>query len=263
LNTNEFKIDFDKADYLELNQNTLKDSNETMSNEKNTENKSTDCGDETTSIKSKTFFSQKKYCFKELKLVLKNEIPTEYFLGCCSDIFSLFDNFGSSAFLPVKVDIYGNINKLKQKYSTDVKRFHTLQSIVQSEIDEKTTNVKNSATDALMWLKRAICFLKEFLLEFSNKEQPNLNELIYLSYQRSLRQYHNWVVRSIFSIAVRSLPTTDVFLQTLAIDPKCYLNDKKNFELLIKIEMKQQFLAIDKIMNIINKFYIDKKLEKA
>lgn len=213
-------------------------------------------------IKSKTFFSTKKYCFQQIKLTQTNEIPTEFFLGCCSDIFSLFDNFGSSAFLPVKVDIYGNINKLKQKYSADQKRYHTLQSIVQSEIDEKTTTVKNSATDALLWLKRALWFLKEFLYEFSKSEKPDLTECVYLSYQKSLRQYHNWVVRSIFSLAVRSLPTTDLFLQGLAIDPEVFLSNKKDFERYVKEEMRLILLSIENILRIINDMYSVKNLEK-
>ena len=46
----------------------------------------------------------------DLQLTSSNEIPTEYFLNCCSDLLSLIDNFGSSAFLPVKIDVYGNIS---------------------------------------------------------------------------------------------------------------------------------------------------------
>lgn len=217
---------------------------------------------ESSSIRSKTFFSQKKYCFNQIKFTQTNEIPTEYFLGCCSDIFSLFDNFGSSAFLPVKLDIYGNINKLKQKYSSDQKRYHTLQAIVYAEINDKVTNVKNSATDALLWLKRAIWFLKEFMVEFSSKEKPDLTECVYLSYQNSLRQYHNWVVRSIFSIALRSLPTTDTFLQGLANDPQNYLNDKKEFERQIKNEMKVILVDIEKCLMLINNLYAEHKLDK-
>ena len=47
-----------------------------------------------------------------------------------------------------------SIQKLRKKYNTDKEKFATLQDIVESEIEEKTTRVKNSATDALLWLKR-------------------------------------------------------------------------------------------------------------
>lgn len=39
----------------------------------------------------------------------------------------------------------------------------TLQELLQSEIDAKTTGAKNSATDAMLWLKRALSFIREFL----------------------------------------------------------------------------------------------------
>lgn len=51
--------------------------------------------------------------FIELELTEDKGVPTETFLNCCSDIFSLFDNFGSTTFLPVKIDVYGNINVRK------------------------------------------------------------------------------------------------------------------------------------------------------
>ena len=44
--------------------------------------------------------------------------------------------------------------KLQKKFDSGPDRFQTLQSIVNSEITEGTTKAKNSATDALMWLKR-------------------------------------------------------------------------------------------------------------
>jgi hypothetical protein len=90
----------------------------------------------------------------DLKLTENNEVPTEFFLECCSDLLSLIDNFGSSAFIPVKIDVMGNIQKLKQKHSKDPVKYLTLQAIVQDEVNEKVTHVKNSATDALMWLRR-------------------------------------------------------------------------------------------------------------
>jgi pleckstrin family protein A (phosphoinositide binding specific) protein 8 len=47
------------------------------------------------------------------------EIETARFLDCCSDVFSILDYFGSTAFLPVKIDVYGNINKIRTKYTSN------------------------------------------------------------------------------------------------------------------------------------------------
>ena len=98
--------------------------------------------------------------------------------------------------------------------------------------------------------------------EFSEREKPDLTECICASYQKSLRQYHNWVVRSLFSLALRSLPSTDTFLLTLAIEPECYLSDKEEFERHIKAEMKIIAATIGNILNIINEMYNKNNLEK-
>ena len=61
------------------------------------------------------------------------------------------------------MDINGNIRKISVKYSTDPDQFHTLQSIIRSEQKANTTTVANSATDAIMWLKRGLSFVHQFL----------------------------------------------------------------------------------------------------
>jgi len=46
--------------------------------------------------------------------------------------------------------------KLREKFAQDTEKFKTLQDIVESEIATETTTAKNSATDALLWLKRLV-----------------------------------------------------------------------------------------------------------
>jgi len=48
------------------------------------------------------------------------------------------------------------LQKLREKFAQDPEKYKTLQGIVESEIAEKTTTAKNSATDALLWLKRLV-----------------------------------------------------------------------------------------------------------
>ena len=61
------------------------------------------------------------------------------------------------------MDINGNIRKIRLKYETDISQFSTLQSIIRSEQKANCTNVPNSATDAIMWLKRGLSFVQRFL----------------------------------------------------------------------------------------------------
>ena len=51
------------------------------------------------------------------------------------------------------------LQKLRDKFAQDTEKFKTLQDIVESEIEAKTTLAKNSATDALLWLKRLVILI--------------------------------------------------------------------------------------------------------
>jgi len=46
-----------------------------------------------------------------------------------------------------------------KKFSENPQVYVTLQAIVQHELDSGTHDAKNSATDALLWLKRLDCFM--------------------------------------------------------------------------------------------------------
>lgn len=50
---------------------------------------------------------------------------------------------------------------------SDPESFPTLQSIVLHEVETEVAQVRNSATEALLWLKRGLKFLKEFLSELN------------------------------------------------------------------------------------------------
>ena len=60
-------------------------------------------------------------------------------------------------------------------------KFSTLQSIVMFEKQNNTTNVSNSATDAIMWLKRGLTFVKEFLKNVGAGEK-NLTKALQVRY---------------------------------------------------------------------------------
>lgn len=70
--------------------------------------------------------------------------------------FPRADILGPRAFAPVKGDINGNLKKIRGHFENNPEGCKTLQSMVQVEIDAKTTTKKGSATDALLWLKRCV-----------------------------------------------------------------------------------------------------------
>ena len=59
-------------------------------------------------------------------------IPTEQFLNASGDFLPILDKLGSKAFQPVKMDISGNITKIRTKYDTDTDKFTSLQAGVDN-----------------------------------------------------------------------------------------------------------------------------------
>ncbi|XP_008588572.1 PREDICTED: putative protein PLEKHA9, partial [Galeopterus variegatus] len=103
-----------------------------------------------------TFFSTMNTSFSDIELLEDSGIPTEAFLASCYAV----------------VPVLGKIDaKVNQKYITNKEEFTTLQKIVLHEVEADVAQVRNSATEALLWLKRGLKFLKGFLTEVKNGEK--------------------------------------------------------------------------------------------
>ncbi|CAF4719304.1 unnamed protein product [Rotaria sp. Silwood2] len=132
ISTSESKIEFDS------NKLIVSDINKNISNE----------------IVYETFFTQILHKFSILDTLPFEELQSELFLETCEEYFSIVGKFNSPIFAPLKADVNGNINKLRRKMNENMIKFQTLYSILNDEIEARTTNARNSATDALLWLKR-------------------------------------------------------------------------------------------------------------
>lgn len=181
-----------------------------------------------------------------------DQIETNSFLLACSEIVPFFDKLGSTAFSPVKSDINGNIQRLRTKYETDHDKYSTLQSIVDSEIDEGVHIGKYSCTLGLLWLKRALEFIYVFLDTVVSGEH-DLVKCANIAYESSLRKYHGWIVKGIFTIAVRAVPYYDPFIQSLKVDTSL-----RNEEVLEHIQSSLEQLKTN--IDEINKFYSIREL---
>nr|XP_032831320.1 pleckstrin homology domain-containing family A member 8-like isoform X2 [Petromyzon marinus] len=161
-----------------------------------------------------TFFGVMAQRFSDAELQDEQGIHVEPFLRACASIVPVLDKLGPTAFAPVKLDFVGNIRKITQKYETDRAAFPTLQSIVGHELSSGTALVRNSTTEALLWLRRGLKFLLELLTEV-REGQANLHVALSNAYGRTLRRYHGWVVRGVFALALRAAPALDGFLAAL------------------------------------------------
>lgn len=161
-----------------------------------------------------TFFSTMSHRFSDISLDDDNGIPTQEFLDSCYAIVPVLDKLGSTVFAPVKMDFVGNIKKIHQKLVSDPERFPTLQSIVLHEVHTDVAQVRNSATEALLWLRRGLKFLKEFLSQV-NAGERDIHGALNNAYGKTLRQYHGWVVRGVFGLALRAAPSYQSFTAAL------------------------------------------------
>nr|XP_009911474.1 PREDICTED: pleckstrin homology domain-containing family A member 8 isoform X2 [Haliaeetus albicilla] len=164
----------------------------------------------------------------------------------------LADKLGPTVFAPVKMDFVGNIKKINQKFITNKEEFDTLQKIVLHEVNGGVAQVRNSATEALLWLKRGLKFLKGFLTEVKNGEK-NIQTALNNAYGKTLRQHHGWVVRGVFALALRAAPTYEDFVAALSVeecDPQ-----EETFYKGMQRDLNIYLPAMEKQLNILDTLY--------
>lgn len=202
--------------------------------------------------KPMSFFASMDHSFKDIVLQEDGGIPTSLFLGACDGILPFFNSIGSTAFAPVKMDVNGNINKLKTKYLTNTAKFKILQNIIQQEINMKTTKVRNSATDALLWLKRGLAFIYHFLANIRDGHK-DVAEALNLSYNITLKQYHGWVVKGVFALAVKASPSYNDFIRVLAVNKNEELSSR--YKSCLMSELDEYLTAMEVVISILDNFY--------
>ncbi|XP_042327703.1 pleckstrin homology domain-containing family A member 8 [Sceloporus undulatus] len=214
--------------------------------------------EEATNTDLMTFFSAMSIRFSDIELFDDGGIPTEEFLQSCYEIVPVLDKLGSTVFAPVKMDFEGNIKKINQKYITSKDDFNTLQKIILHEVSTGDAQIRHSATEALLWLKRGLKFLKEFLTELKNGEK-NIQTALNNAYGRTLRQYHGWVVRGVFALALKASPTYEGFASALSVQDCRYQEDA--FYNSMQRDLDIYLPAMEKQLNILDALYEEHGLE--
>lgn len=204
----------------------------------------------------RTFFSVMECSFTDLEAF---DPPTEQFLGCCRSVLPVFDVLGSTAFAPVKMDIQGNIGKLHARWQTDPVGLGRLLALVQREVDAGTTAASGSATDALLWLKRALAFIAAFLDQVQ-AGNGDLADCASVAYGSTLKCHHGWVVRSVFAVALRALPELDGFVKALAPS----LEDAQHLDYRRQLfdDCAAYVRALHAVLEALDAFYLGHGLEK-
>ncbi|PIK59393.1 putative pleckstrin-likey domain-containing family A member 8 [Apostichopus japonicus] len=126
--------------------------------------------------------------------------------------------------------------KIRQKYKSDPDAYGILQDIVQQEVKDNTTTAKNSATDALMWLRRSLQFIKEMIKEISAGE-TDLN------------------------LAAKAAPHLEDFIYFIAVNKEDI--EKNEFMPSVIKDLSECGQAMERITDILIKHYVDHNIESS
>ncbi|KAF4622224.1 hypothetical protein D9613_008968 [Agrocybe pediades] len=127
-------------------------------------------------------------------------IETASFLEASDGLVQMFDLLGSGVFGFVQADIRGNIAGVRARH----------------------------ATPCLVRLVRGLAFTCKALQHMQKDTNSELHVCFKRSYDEVLKHHHNFVIRSVVTVAIRAVPRRDDFLSRIAQGSSV---DKLNVEL--------------------------------
>uniref|UniRef100_A0A1I7VUH7 GLTP domain-containing protein n=1 Tax=Loa loa TaxID=7209 RepID=A0A1I7VUH7_LOALO len=163
-----------------------------------------------------TYFSHPEQMFPEIE---NDKVPTEQFLRACQGIA----NFVGTAFIPVKNDINGNVIKVRRKYESGKDKCKYIEDLIEDDLAENRGKM-GTATEGLLWLKRGLEFMLEFLSEMvqvyrsstDKKKTDSLTDSINNAYNNTLKRHHGFISKQLFKVVILAAPTRSTVLKTLA-----------------------------------------------
>lgn len=166
---------------------------------------------------SRTWLDTLKKSFVDVPIYTDadNGIATTEFLEASESLATLFDLLGSVAFNPVKSDILGNVKKIRDRQLAAPSESETLQSLVINELKTK----KHVATEGLLWLVRGLDFTAQALRNNISEPTTELSDSFRNAYGCTLKPYHSFIVKPIFSAAMSATPYRKDFYAKLVEDP--------------------------------------------
>lgn len=191
--------------------------------------------------------------------VTRDGVATNEFLDATEAVVNLFDLLGSSAFSIVQNDMNGNITVRRSTFSatnanpaqkvrtrllsTGPDMSGTLEHLVKNEgsPDEK----KRTATEGLMWLLRGLQFTLAALRRSLDNPNEELSVSFTKAYETTLSKHHSFVVRPVFSVAMKACPYRKDFYAKLG-EPA----DK------VVVQLKAWLDALEKILDRMEHLYV-------
>jgi len=183
-------------------------------------------------------------------------VATISFLEAAEGLVGLFDLLGSAAFTVVQSDLKGNITKVRARYNAFPDQSATLEKLVENEAKEK----KRPATEGLMWLLRGLSFTCKSLQNLQATKDKELKAAFLEGYEGSLKPFHNFVVKGVFSVAMSACPYRKDFYTKLAADPS---GGEPESQERLDAELDKWLAGLHDIVTRMQKFYADGKYDKG
>jgi len=185
-----------------------------------------------------TFFGTISRSYADVPIT-EDGVDTNAFLEASEGLLALFDLLGPTAFGLVVKDMSSNINKIRNRFLVAPLLSGTLEKLVENEAHEP----KRTASEGLMWLLRGLEFTCMALRRSQEDHNEELAQSFTKAYEKSLRQYHNRLIRPLFAIAMKACPLRQIFYARLG--PAEAVN----------IELNAWLTALSKIVERVQAFY--------
>ncbi|TFY82310.1 hypothetical protein EWM64_g1698 [Hericium alpestre] len=141
--------------------------------------------------------------------VTEDGVDTAHFLDAST---GLVDMFGNGVFGFVQTDLRNNIAGVRERFESHTPVSTTLEKLVVAEAAEGT----RVAIACLVRLIRGLAFTCKALQNAQADRDAELHVCFKRSYDVVLKHHHNFVVRSVVSLAIRSVPHREDFYTRIA-----------------------------------------------
>ena len=179
-------------------------------------------------------------------------VQIEAFLDTCNEIPQLITHIFGNRAAPLTNDLLRNVAKVETKHNAMHRELPTLQELILVEIERGEDKDDNSATVGLLWLKRSLHFLQIYFHRLS-VDNMEADRAVVSAYEATLMQYHNFVVRTLFTFLLK-------FSGTRASIMLCF--GKKDESRLPLVLEQMRFIAQEMLRTlvIIDEFYLANNL---
>ncbi|XP_061196974.1 ceramide-1-phosphate transfer protein-like [Saccostrea echinata] len=148
-------------------------------------------------------------------------VVMDAYVDAYEELSKLFSLLGS-VFGFVTSDVVEKIGILREYRSSEVsEKYVSIQSMIQYEVETKTTNNKKKASGSrtLLRLHRALEFTSRLLSDLKiADEHEKMSSLTKTAYDDTLARHHPWLIRKGVHVAVYTLPSRKHFLEKLKVE---------------------------------------------